>query len=94
MEASKIPKAPLGKLCTGKYCKNILMEKDLFEYQSSNKCIVLKDDELPIDIIGLQFDKKNSFNISYTLSKKALIIYRFFLSFLKFFLVLFYCMPG
>ena len=80
----RFPKSSsLGKLCTeGNIAKISIDGKGLFEYQSSNTCIVLKKDELPIDVVGLQFDSNNSFKISYTLSKKALIIYNLFI-FLK-----------
>ena len=80
----RFPKSTsLGTLCTqGNIAKLSLDGKGSFNYQSSNTCNVLNDNDLPMDIIGLQFDNKNSFQLSYTLPKKSLIIYNSFI-FLK-----------
>ena len=50
------------------------------EFESIKKCIILDNANLPMEIIGLQFDKGDSFKLSYSLPKHLFLINKLFLT--------------
>ena len=67
----RLPKSAVsGELCSSGNIAKIDQGGEVnLEFNSSKKCIILDKSILPIDVIGLQFDKDDSFNLSYKLPK-------------------------
>ena len=67
----RLPKSAVsGELCSSGNIAKIDQSGEVnLEFNSSKKCIILDKSILPIDVIGLQFNKDDSFKLSYKLPK-------------------------